>query len=74
MTYEYKSVAFNALISVKDSHDEVTLLYDEFLNKYANIGWEFHSIDEITTHKARGCFSEPENSILKIMIFRRKHE
>ncbi len=72
VNYEYKSIPFNATISITNDYSEVALMYEDIINKHAVNGWELYLIDQVTAHKPQGCFTPAELVEIKIAIFRRK--
>lgn len=70
--YQYKSVAFPAVIKTDNNYEEVMHVYNNVLNDNAVNGWELDYIDTITTHQSPGCVGGyGENVTLKIAIFRK---
>lgn len=77
--YKYKCIPVPMIIStgpkVKNLQKAAVENYEQLLNAETAGGWEFDSIDTVTTHQPAGCLASMfggsgETVTFKIMIFR----
>lgn len=75
MYFEYKTVSAPMVLSIKTQSDADQAIADFglLINKEAVGGWEFHSMESITTAEAAGCFSGGKEKIVNynMLIFKR---
>ena len=59
MDYEYKTVPAPMVLNIKTEKEAEQAIYNfgNMINREASDGWEFHSMETITTEEAPGCLS-----------------
>jgi len=76
MGFEYKTVPAPMVLNIKTQSDANQAIADfgQLINGEAVDGWEFHSMESITTAEASGCFSNGKEKITayNMLIFKRK--
>ncbi len=76
MQYEYKTVPAPMVLSIKNEKEAHTAIgnFGDLLNKEAVDGWEFHSMESISTEEAPGCFSggRVTRKSYNMLIFKRE--
>lgn len=74
--YTYKCVQVPDLIKIgkKDAHSAAVQEYENLVNKYAQEGWEYVSVDTIESFFQQGCFKSVMASIPIIGAFFRSDE
>ena len=75
MDFEYKTVPAPMVLSIKTEKEAEQAIYSfgNMINREAQGGWEFHSMETITTEAAPGCFSggKPNTQHYNMLIFKR---
>jgi hypothetical protein len=76
MSYEYKTVSAPMVLNIKTQKDadQAITNFGLLINREAVDGWEFHSMESITTEEAAGCFSngKGKTTTCNMLIFKRK--
>lgn len=74
-SYEYKTVSAPKILNIKTQTeaDQAIASFGNFINKEAVDGWEFHSMESISTSEAPGCFGGNKDhiTIYNMLIFKR---
>jgi hypothetical protein len=79
--YTYKCVPIPAIVITaakgKDLHVEATATHERLINDVASEGWEFVSIETISSSAKAGCLSiltggRNEELVSKMIVFRRE--
>lgn len=75
--YEYKTVPAPMVLSIKNEKEERAGIasFGNAINAEANDGWEFYSMETITTKEAAGCMPGSGSGAVKhhnMLVFRRK--
>lgn len=67
---QYKAVAGPKNINVgKGNTQEAFNLFAEIINKEAQGGWEYHSMETISVTEKPGCLKQPVSSDYYMLIF-----
>ena len=78
MDFEYKTVPAPTVLSIKTEKEAEQAIYNfgKLINLEAQGGWEFHSMETITTEAAPGCFSggKPNTMRHNMLIFKRERK
>lgn len=76
MNYEYKTVPAPMVLNIKTQKeaDQAIASFGERINIEAVDGWEFHSMESITTAEAPGCFSGGKQNMTtyNMLVFKRE--
>lgn len=75
--YQYKTVPAPMVLSIKKKQDGALAIekFSEIMNSEAENGWEFYSMETITTEEAPGCFPSQNNekrTHYNMLVFRRE--
>ena len=75
MQYEYKTVPAPMILSIKTDKEAEAAIhgFSDLLNKEAQGGWEFYSMETISTSEAPGCFGGNQAKIktYNMLVFKR---
>lgn len=75
MDYEYKTVPAPMVLSIKTAKEAEQAIADfgRLINQEAQGGWEFHSMETITTSEAQGCggSGSPKITNYNMLIFKK---
>ena len=75
-SYEYKTVPAPMILTIKTEKDadQAIANFGTLINKEAVDGWEFHSMETITTEEAPGCLGGGKNTAkhYNMLIFKRE--
>lgn len=78
MGYEYKTIPAPMVLNIKTEKEAEQSIADfgRLINKEATGGWEFHSMETITTSEAQGCggSGSPKITNYNMLIFKRPVE
>lgn len=67
---QYKAVAGPKSINVgKGDTQSAFNMFADIINREANGGWEYHSMETITVTEAPGCFQQPVPMNYYMLIF-----
>lgn len=70
---QYKAVAGPKSISVDKGNTQSAFnLFADIINREANGGWEYHSMETITVNEKQGCFQPPIPMNYYMLIFVRE--
>ena len=76
--YEYKCVAApkELIVDKSSSAEKAINSFANFINNEAMNGWEFYSMEELSTSESQGCFGslfgrKPIVTVHNMLIFRR---
>ncbi len=76
MDFEYKTVPAPMVLNIKTQKDadQAIANFGAIINREAVDGWEFHSMESITTAEAPGCFSGGKERVTtyNMLIFKRE--
>lgn len=76
MSYEYKTVPAPMVLNIKTEKEanQAITNFGEYINSEAYDGWEFHSMETITTEEAPGCSGGGKNTTkhYNMLIFKRQ--
>jgi hypothetical protein len=76
MNYEYKTVPAPMILNIKTQKEaeQAIASFGERINFEAVDGWEFHSMESITTAEAPGCFSggKQKMTTYNMLVFKRE--
>ena len=76
MGYEYKTVPAPMVLAIKTQQEanQAIANFGELINREAVGGWEFHSMETITTSEAQGCggSGSPKIQNYNMLIFKRE--
>lgn len=75
MPYEYKTVPAPMVLSIKTEKEAESAIagFSAILNEVAAQGWEFHSMQTITTSEAPGCLGggQAKEKHYNMLVFQR---
>jgi len=74
MRYEYKTVPAPMALNIKNEKEAGTAIrgFGDLINAETEDGWEFHSMETITTSEAPGCFStNKKDTHYNMLVFKR---
>lgn len=75
MQYEYKTVPGPVVLSIKNEKEADSAIrnFGSMINAEAQGGWEFYSMESISTSEAQGCMGTGgrKETVYKMLIFRR---
>lgn len=75
MQYEYKTVPAPMVLSIKTAKEAEAAIgkFSDMLNAEARGGWEFHSMETISTEEAPGCTSGGKSTVkhYNMLVFKR---
>lgn len=67
---QYKAVAGPKSINVGKGDTQAAFnMFADIINREANGGWEYHSMETITVTEAPGCFQQPVPMNYYMLIF-----
>lgn len=70
---EYITVAGPKNIETeKGNVDPAMKLFSNIINKYAQQGWDYHSMESIAVTNKPGCFQQPFTTYYYMLIFSRE--
>ena len=76
MQYEYKTIPAPMSLNIKNEKlaEAAIRNFGELINKETAGGWEFYSMESITTSEAQGCLGMGgrKETVYKMLIFRRE--
>jgi len=77
--YTYKTVPAPAMLNVtkKDQQEKAVRSYGDLINKECEGGWEFYSLESISTLVAPGCLGglfggKEQTTIFNMLVFRKE--
>ena len=72
--YTYKTVPAPANLIVKKDKDreKVVEQFGDLINKECKDGWEFYSMETITTTTQGGLLSKEESIVFNMLVFRKE--
>lgn len=78
MLYEYKTVPAPMVLSIKNEKEAHAAIrsFSDLLNDEAGRGWEFHSMETISTEEAPGCLSGGKAKTMhyNMLVFKRPRQ
>ena len=76
MHFEYKTVPAPMALSIKNQKEAEGAIrqFGELISSEAKDGWEFHSMETITTSEAPGCTSggKSKDTHYNMLVFKRQ--
>ena len=73
--YEYKTIPAPMILGVKKPHETADAIkgFSGIINKECQSGWEFYSMEAITTQVPLGCLSgKTQTTTHNMLVFRRE--